>query len=85
MLDLPVGHRCEPGEHVVQVGVRIDSAGAATLDDGVEDGAALAGIGIAEEEPVLFPERRRAEWSFPPGYCLFGFGHPRDGRQAKAS
>ena len=47
MLDLPVGHRGKPGEHVAQVGVRIDAAAAATLDNGVEDGAALAGIGIA--------------------------------------
>ena len=53
VLDLPVGHEWEPCEHIAQVGVRIDAAGAATLDDGVEDGAALAGIGIAEEEPVF--------------------------------
>jgi hypothetical protein len=39
-----------------QVGVRIEAARAATLDDGVEDGAALAGIGIAEEEPVFLSE-----------------------------
>ena len=56
MLDLPVSHRGEPGEHVAQVGVGIDAAAAATLDNGVEDGAALAGIGIAQEEPVLFPK-----------------------------
>ena len=57
MLDLPVGHEWQPGEQVAQVGVRIDAARAATLDDGVEDGAALAGIGIAEEEPVFLSER----------------------------
>jgi len=34
-------------------GARSDAYGAATLDDGVEDGAAFAGIGIAEEEPVF--------------------------------
>ena len=43
----------QPDEHIAQVGVRIDAARAAALDDGVEDSAALAGIGIAEEEPVL--------------------------------
>ena len=43
----------KPCEHIAQVSVRIDAAGAATLDDGVEDGAAFAGIGIAEEEPVF--------------------------------
>jgi hypothetical protein len=35
VLDLPVGHEWQPGERVAQVGVRIDAAGAATLDDGV--------------------------------------------------
>jgi hypothetical protein len=54
MLNLPVGHRGKPGEHVAQVGVGIDATAAATLDNGVEDGTALAGIGIAQEQPVLF-------------------------------
>ena len=54
MLYLPVGHRGEPGEHVAQVGVGIDATAAATLDNSVKDGAALAGIGITEEPPVLF-------------------------------
>ena len=36
MLDLPVGHRGKPCEHVAQVGVGIDAAAAATLDNGVE-------------------------------------------------
>jgi hypothetical protein len=45
MVDLPGGHRGEPGEHVAQVSVGIDSAAAATLDNGVKDGAALTGIG----------------------------------------
>jgi len=53
VLDLPVGHRGEPGEDITEVGVGIDAAAAATLDNGVEDGAALAGIGIAEKQPVL--------------------------------
>ena len=56
ILDLPVGHRGKPGEHVAQVGVGIDAAAAATLDDGVEDGAAFAGIGIAEEEQGPFAQ-----------------------------
>ena len=55
MLDLPVGHRGEPGEHVAQVSLGIDAAAAATFDNGVEDSATLAGIGIAEKEPVFFP------------------------------
>ena len=64
MLDLPVGHRGEPGEHVTQVGVGIDAAAAATLDDGVKDGAALAGIGIAQEQPVLFSKSGRPNGVF---------------------
>ena len=53
VLNLPVGHRGKPCEHVAQIGVGIDAAAAATLNDGVENGAALAGIGIAEKQPVL--------------------------------
>ena len=64
MLDLPVGHRGKPGEHVAQVGVGIDAAAAATLDNGVKDGAALAGIGIAEEQPVLFSKSGRPNGVF---------------------
>ena len=64
MLDLPVGHRGEPGEHVAQVGVGIDAAAAATLDNGVEDGAALAGIGIAQEQPVLLSKSGRSNRVF---------------------
>jgi hypothetical protein len=56
VFDLPLGHRGKPGEHVAQVGAGIDAAAAATLDNGVKDGAALAGIGIAQEQPVLFPK-----------------------------
>ena len=37
----------------------IDAAAAATLDNGVKDGAALTGIGIAEKEPVLFSKSGR--------------------------
>ena len=44
---------------VAQVGVGIDAAAAATLDNGVEDGAALAGISIAQEQPVLFSKSGR--------------------------
>ena len=41
----------------MQIGERIDAAAAATLDNCVKDGAALAGIGIAEKQPVLFSQR----------------------------
>ena len=56
MLDLPVGHGGKPGEDVAQVGVGIDAASTTTLDDGVKDGAAVTGVGIAQEQPVLLSE-----------------------------
>jgi hypothetical protein len=63
VLDLPVGHEWQPGEHVAQVGVRIDAARAATLDDGVKDGAALAvdskmdGVSQDFSQPYMLEER----------------------------
>ena len=53
---MPVGHVRQTSEHIPEVSVRIDPAATAAFDDGVEDGAALAGIGFAEEEPVLFSD-----------------------------
>jgi hypothetical protein len=53
VLDLPVGHGGEPDEDVAQVGGGIDAASATTLDDGVKDGAVVASLGIAQEQPVL--------------------------------
>ena len=64
VLDLPVGEMREAGEHVAQVGVRINAAAAATFDEGVKDGPALAGSGFADEEPVLFPNRGGADGVF---------------------
>jgi hypothetical protein len=52
--DLFVGHLGQPGEHVFEVGVRIDASAATAFDEGVNNSAALSGIGIAHEEPVLF-------------------------------
>ena len=44
VFDLPVGHGGQPGEHVPEVGERIEAAPSAALDDGVDDGAVLAGL-----------------------------------------
>ena len=44
--------------------MRIDAAAAATLNNGVKDGAALAGLGLAEEEPVLFAQSGRPNGVF---------------------
>ena len=56
--DLPVGHVGQAGEDVAQIGKRINGAPATVFDEGVNDGAALAGIGIADEEPVFLAQRR---------------------------
>jgi hypothetical protein len=86
MLDLPVSHRGEPSEHVAQVGVGIDAAAAATLDNGVKDGAALA-VGRHRHRQGTassFFQERSAEWSFPRGCCRSQFGHLRGRHQARA-
>src|ERR1700728_2680856 len=54
--DLPVGGGGQSREDVTQVGEGIDSATAATFDDSVEDGAAFAGLGFADEQPVFLAE-----------------------------
>lgn len=51
-----VGHRGEAGEDVPEVGVGIKAAAAAALDDGVEDGAAVAGGVGTDEEPVFLAQ-----------------------------
>jgi hypothetical protein len=48
------------GENVAKVGERIDAASAAAFNDRVEDGAALAGLGLGKEQPVLFVMRSSA-------------------------
>ncbi len=52
--DLMVGHAREASQDIAEVGVGIETPAAATFDDGVNDGAAFAGFGVADEEPVLF-------------------------------
>lgn len=54
--DLPVGHVRQAGEHVAQVSKGIKAPAAAVFDEGVNDGAALSGVGLADEEPVLFAD-----------------------------
>jgi len=57
VFDLPVGGQGQAGEDMEQISIRIESATAAALDDGVEDGAAFPGLGFPDEQPVfLFME-----------------------------
>ena len=53
---LPVGGKGQPGENVVQIGVRIESTTAAAFDDGVEDGAAFPGLGFARVAILLLKD-----------------------------
>ena len=55
VVDLPVGHGRQSGKDFAEVSERIDAATAAGFDDRVDDGAAIAGSGFADEEPVLLP------------------------------
>ena len=48
------GHRRQPREHIPEISQRIDAMTAAGDDDRVDDGRAFAGIGVPDEEPVLF-------------------------------
>ena len=50
VLDLVVFHGGQATQHIGQVFLRIDAAAAATLNDGVDDGAAPAGVGMADEQ-----------------------------------
>ena len=51
-----VGHVRQAREHFPQVGVGIKAATPAAFDHGVDDGAALAGLGFADEEPVFLAD-----------------------------
>lgn len=55
------GHRGQAREHVLQIGVRIVAAALAAHDERVDDRRAVAGVGLANEEPVLRAEFARAD------------------------
>ena len=46
-------HGGQAGEHVGEVFLGIDAQAATVFHDGVEDGALLAGLHIADEQPVF--------------------------------
>lgn len=58
------GHLWQAREDGAQVGVGIEAAPPAAFDDGVDDGAALAGFGVADEEPVFLAESGGANGVF---------------------
>ena len=51
---IPVGHAGQAGEHVPHVGQRVDAAALARYDDRVDDRRAIAGIGVTDEQKILF-------------------------------
>src|ERR1039458_2950404 len=55
------GHRRQTPEDVAQVRQRFDAAALAGDDDRVDDRGALAGIGVADEEPVFLSDGRRPD------------------------
>jgi hypothetical protein len=59
--DLPVGRFGQARQHVFEVGVGVDAALAATLDQRVDHGASPAGFLAADEQPVLGAELGRAD------------------------
>jgi hypothetical protein len=52
-----IAHR---GEHVAQIRERILAMALTGYDDRVNNGRALAGAGVADEQPVLFADGRMA-------------------------
>lgn len=61
---MPVGGVGEFFQSFFEVGVGIYVMASTRLDDGVEDGAAVSGISISEEEPVLFSDGGGADGVF---------------------
>src|SRR5580704_8355604 len=59
-----VGHPGQPGKDVLEVRERILSVAFARDDQRVEDRRALAGVGVTDEEPVLFSNTGRADGIF---------------------
>ena len=64
-----VGHRRQEGEGVAQVGERFFAVAQARDDHRVEDGAALSGVGMADEQPVFLAGWRSVARRFQPDCC----------------
>lgn len=53
-----VGHQRQPGEDILHIGHRIFAVTLARDNQRVEDGGALAGVGVPDKQPVLFSDAR---------------------------
>ncbi len=56
-----IGQAGQAGEEVAQVGERVLAVALAGDDKGVEDGRALAGVGMPDKQPVLLAEAGRSQ------------------------
>jgi len=62
--DLMILHVGQAREHIAQTGEGIKAAPPAAFDQGINDGAALAGIGFPDEEPVFLADGSRPNGIF---------------------
>jgi hypothetical protein len=60
---LVVGHLGQAGQHVREIGMRINAPAPAAFDDRVNDGPAFSGLSLAQEEPVFPKAVGRLEFS----------------------
>ncbi len=51
--DSMVGHVGQAGQHIMEISEGIQPSASAVFNDSINDSAALAGIGVADEQPVL--------------------------------
>src|SRR5690606_15532723 len=72
----------QPGEHVAQVIVRIDSMAAAGGNDRVEDRRAVARVRMADEQPVFLSNRRGPDGVFHKVVVDLGVTEPAMRREA---
>jgi hypothetical protein len=61
---LPIGHVGQAGEYIAKILEWIQTPPPAVFNDGVNDRAALAGIGVADEEPVFLADGSGANGIF---------------------
>lgn len=55
-----VGEAGQAGQEIAEVGERVLAVALAGDDERVEDGGALAGVGVADQQPVRFTDARGA-------------------------
>src|SRR5271165_1332766 len=58
------GHSGQAAEDVAEVGHGVDAVALTGDDDRVDDRRALAGVGVADKQPVLLADRRRSDRIF---------------------